>query len=132
MNKFNVERMIEGRSLSFFDTLSKQKLATFVSWNKKKVIKSNAKTISIANSRDLFSKVAIIAQTRSINLKELFVYFCLFTFVCLLSFEEITEVFIASQNRGWCFAFHSNPYRTYLYCRWNGICSKNPGERSQL
>jgi len=78
MNKFNVERMIEGRSLSFFDTLSKQKLATFVSWNKKKVIKSKAKTISIANSRDLFSKVAIIAQTRSINLKELFVYFCLF------------------------------------------------------
>jgi hypothetical protein len=74
MSKFYKERMLPGRTNSFFDNLPKQKLKTFESLNKKKILKTKAKEVSICNSKDLFSKVAIISQKRSIDLKRLFHY----------------------------------------------------------
>ena len=54
--------------------MKKLKLSTFSSMNKVKVCKTKDKILMLTSSTDIFSKVAIIAQKRSIDLKPLFTY----------------------------------------------------------
>ena len=56
MNSFIKDRLGEDSEKSIFDPIKKQKLTTFGSLYKKKVIKTKAKVISIQNSKDLFFK----------------------------------------------------------------------------
>ena len=52
------------------------KIPTFASINKppKKACRTKRKVVSLQSSKDLFSKIAIIAQKREIDLKFLFTY----------------------------------------------------------
>ena len=74
MVQFIKERLAVGSSKSIFDQIKKSKLGTFKSINKIKVCKTKNKTMSLTSTRDLFSKIAIISQKRSVYLKTLFNY----------------------------------------------------------
>lgn len=65
-------RMKECGTLSFFDTIKKKKLATFSTMNKTKTVKLNNKEIPLRASKDLFAKIAIISQKRTVDLKATF------------------------------------------------------------
>ena len=73
MEAFLTDRLCNSES-SIFDPTKKLKLATFATINKKKICKLKGKEISLKSSKDLFCKVTIIAQKRSINLNQLFEY----------------------------------------------------------
>ena len=73
MEAFLTDRLCNSES-SIFDPIKKLKLATFATMNKKKICKLKGKEISLRSSKDLFCKVTIIAQKRSINLNQLFEY----------------------------------------------------------
>ena len=60
------------RRKSIFDTIKKQKVPTFEVLVQKKTIKTKIKIITLKNTKDLFSKVAIIGQKRNVDLKQLF------------------------------------------------------------
>ena len=72
MNKFIEERILSDRKKSIFDTIKKQKVPTFEVLVQKKTIKTKIKIITLKNTKDLFSKVAIIGQKRNVDLKQLF------------------------------------------------------------
>ena len=74
MNKFVDERISINSTMSFFDPIKKSKLNTFKSMNKVTTCKTKSATISLTATADLFSKIAIISQKRSIDLKSLFSY----------------------------------------------------------
>ena len=74
MVQFIKERLAVGSSKSIFDPIKKSKLGTFKSINKIKVCKTKNKILSLTSTRDLFSKIAIISQKRSVYLKTLFNY----------------------------------------------------------
>ena len=74
MVQFVKERLAVGSSKSIFDPIKKSKLGTFKSINKIKVSKTKNKIISLTSTKDLFSKIAIISQKRSVDLKTLFNY----------------------------------------------------------
>ena len=74
METFITERLSEESEHSIFDSIKRQKLATFKNLNKKQVTKTKSKTISLQTSKDLFSKVAIISQKRTVDLKRLFAF----------------------------------------------------------
>ena len=74
MVQFIKERLAVGSSKSIFDPIKKSKLGTFKSINKIKVCKTKNKILSLTSTRDLFSKIAIISQKRSVDLKTLFNY----------------------------------------------------------
>ena len=74
METFITERLSEESERSIFDSIKWQKLATFKNLNKKQVTKTKSKTISLQTSKDLFSKVAIISQKRTVDLKRLFAF----------------------------------------------------------
>ena len=74
MVQFIKERLAVGSSKSIFDQIKKSKLGTFKSINKIKVCKTKNKIMSLTSTRDLFSKIEIISQKRSVDLKTLFNY----------------------------------------------------------
>ena len=74
MALFIESRFAEDHQSSLFDPIKKQKLRTFDSLDKKKLIKTKTKLVSLQSARDLFAKVAIIAQKRSVDLKQLLSY----------------------------------------------------------
>ena len=74
MLQFIKEHLAVGSSKSIFDPITKSKLGTFKSINKIKVCKTKNKIMSLTSTRDLFSKIAIISQKRSVDLKTLFNY----------------------------------------------------------
>ena len=74
METFILERLGENPKLSIFDTIKKSKLSTFANLQKKKVCKVKGKEILLKSTTDLFGKITIIAQKRSIDLKRLFQY----------------------------------------------------------
>ena len=74
MDVFVEDRLSENSTKSFFDPIKKLQLSTFSSMNKVKVCKTKDKVIEVTASTDIFSKIAIIAQTRSIDLQPLFSY----------------------------------------------------------
>lgn len=74
MKAFMSERLGIEPVKSFFDPIKKIKLASFSNLNKTKTCKTKDKVFSLKMSKDLFAKVAIIAQKRSVDLKALFRY----------------------------------------------------------
>ena len=72
MNKFISERLRQDSTVSVFDPMKKMKLKTFPYLNKLKPLKIKDRTVMLQSTKDVFSKVAIIAQKRDIELKELF------------------------------------------------------------
>ena len=74
MVQFINERLAVGSSKSIFDPIKKSDLGTFKSINKIKVCKTKNKIMWLTSTRDLFSKVAIISQKRSVDHKTLFNY----------------------------------------------------------
>ena len=74
MVQFINERLAVGSSKSIFDPIKKSDLGTFKSINKIKVCKTKNKIMSLTSTRDLFSKIEIISQKRSVDLKTLFNY----------------------------------------------------------
>ena len=75
MGKFINERLLVGSSKSIFHPIKKSNLeGTFKSINRIKVCKTKNKIMSLTSTRDLFIKIAIISQKRSVDLKTLFNY----------------------------------------------------------
>ena len=74
MNQFIDNRLGPESKLSFFDRIKRCKTPTFDSIKKVKTCKTKNKVVSIESSKDLFSKISIIAQSRRINLCDLFTY----------------------------------------------------------
>ena len=74
MKKFIAERLSHKREKSFYDPLKKLKLKTFTSMRKSKEYTCKNKIVTLQANKDIFMKLAIIAQRRSVNLKLLFTY----------------------------------------------------------
>ena len=75
MGQFINERLLVGSSKSIFHPIKKSNLrGTFKSINRIKVCKTKNKIMSLTSTRDLFSKIEIISQKRSVDLKTLFNY----------------------------------------------------------
>ena len=60
------------RTASIFDPIKKKTLANFTSMNKIKTCKVNSKVIPLQASKNLFAKIALVAQIRSLNLRQVF------------------------------------------------------------
>lgn len=71
MITFNKERLEEGHTLSIFDRMKKQKLPTFSNIPLSKAAKQKTRLVAVESTKELFAKIAIIAQTRTVDLKEL-------------------------------------------------------------
>ena len=74
MVRFIKERLAVASSKLIFDPIKKSKLGTLKSINKIKVCKTKTKIMSLTSTRDLFSKIALISQKSSVDLKTLFNY----------------------------------------------------------
>ena len=74
MDVFVDQRLSPEAEKSFFDPIKKQKLKTFTTMSKIKTFKVKDKTIPLKASSEIFSKIAIIAQKRSVDLKTVFCY----------------------------------------------------------
>jgi len=68
------QRFLDENRSSIFDPIKKKNLCTFDNVDKKKVIKPKTKLISLQSTKELFAKVAIIAQKRSVDLKKVLSY----------------------------------------------------------
>lgn len=71
MVTFNKDRLEDGHTLSIFDRIKKQKLPTFSNISLSKAAKHKARLVAIESTKELFAKIAIIAQKRVIDLKQL-------------------------------------------------------------
>ena len=71
-----IQKRLEGDKphTNFFDPISKMKLATFSSLHKTMICKTKNKVIALKSNKDLFGKIAIIAQKRSVGMRYLFKY----------------------------------------------------------
>ena len=69
---FICSRLKVNRTASIFDPMKKTNLATFTSMNKIKTCKVNSKVIPLQASKDIFAKIALVAQIRSLNLRQVF------------------------------------------------------------
>ena len=74
MEKFITERLSNESNKSFYDPLKKLKLETFRSMNTFREFKCKDKTVTLHANKDIFLKLAIIAQKRSVDLKLHFKY----------------------------------------------------------
>ena len=74
MKTFMSERLGNDPVKSNFDPIKKVKLASFSNIDKSKACKIKDKVFSLKVSKDLFSRVAIVAQKRSVDLRALFMY----------------------------------------------------------
>ena len=72
MELFRSERLGAEPIKEFFDPLKKQNLQTFSTLRPKKVLKVNQKEIVLKADRELFGRMAVIGQSRDIDLKEVF------------------------------------------------------------
>ena len=60
------------KRFSFFDPIKKKKLATFTNMNKVKKWKVNSKIVPLQATKDLFAKISLVAQIRSLNMTVVF------------------------------------------------------------
>ena len=72
MDEFIRDRLSEKKIHCFFDPIKKKKLATFTSMNKVKKCKVNSKIVSHQATTDLFAKISLVAQIRSLNMRVVF------------------------------------------------------------
>ena len=76
MNEFISSRLINRRTAYFFGPIKKLNLATFTLVNKIKTCRVNSNVIPLQASKNLFAKIALVAQIRSLNLILLFTLPC--------------------------------------------------------
>ena len=74
MSEFIRDRLSDNSTKSFYDTLEKKQLSTFKNMNKVTSCKVKNKIIEVTSRTDIFSKIAIISQKRSIELLPVFAY----------------------------------------------------------
>ena len=74
MKKFISSRLSDEKSLCFFNPITKLKLGTFKNMVKVKKYKVNSKVIPVQATKDLFAKIALVVQIRSLDLKSVFKY----------------------------------------------------------
>ena len=74
MVEFIRSRLQENSFKSFFDPITKQKLATFATMSKIKTCEVNNKLIPLQASKNLFARTSLVAQNRSIDRKAVFQY----------------------------------------------------------
>ncbi|KAG1668544.1 hypothetical protein GQR58_017833 [Nymphon striatum] len=72
MELFRSERLGADSIKEFFDPLKRQNLQTFSTLRPKKVLKVNQKEVVLKADRELFGRMAVIGQSRDIDLKEVF------------------------------------------------------------
>ena len=65
-------RVNKENTMSIFDPIKKMKLSSFSSMNKTKTCKVNSKIIPVQASKELFSKVSLVAQIRSLDMRSVF------------------------------------------------------------
>lgn len=68
--KFIKDRLEPGHEKKFHDPITKNKLKSFTSMSKRKVIKNNSQNAIIKADRNLFAQMILIAQTRDLNMEE--------------------------------------------------------------
>ena len=66
---FISNRLAQGRTIKFFDTLPKMKMKSF-STPKPKKIAANGKEIMMKADRNLFGMMTVISQSRNLDMKE--------------------------------------------------------------
>ena len=69
MDEFIGDCLSKKKIHCFFDPIKKKKLATFTSMNKVKKCKVNSKTVPLPATKDLFAKILLVAQIRSLNMR---------------------------------------------------------------
>ena len=74
MGKFISNRLQPGKTVSFFDPIKRSNTMTFGTIKKKRTSKIKNKVMSIESSKDLFSKISLIAQSRNIKIRDLFAF----------------------------------------------------------
>jgi hypothetical protein len=72
--KFIQTRLTEPITSSFFDPIKNMKLGTFGTMAKTKTFKVNSKMIPLQASEDLFAKISLVAQIRSLDMRAVFKY----------------------------------------------------------
>ena len=68
------DRLQPGKTVSFFDPITRSNTMTFDTIKKKRPCKIKKKIISIESSKDLFSIISLIAQSRNIKIRDLFAF----------------------------------------------------------
>ena len=69
---FVKSRLSNEKTMCIFDPIKKMKLSTFSSMNKIKTCRVNLKIIPVQASTELFTKVSLVAQIRSLNMISVF------------------------------------------------------------
>ena len=69
MDEFIGDCLSKKKIHCFFDPIKKKKLATFTSMNEVKKCKVNSKTVPLPATQDLFAKILLVAQIRSLNMR---------------------------------------------------------------
>ena len=69
-----VEQKIQLQNKDFFETITKNKVATFSLSRNKTKMKKDEKVITLDIDRKIFSKLIVVSQTRDFDLKKLFEY----------------------------------------------------------
>ena len=72
-DQFIDSRLYSNRNSLFFDTLHKLQLKTFGSMNKK-IVNVKGKELVLTIDRNLFAKMAVVAQSRNLNMKDVLRY----------------------------------------------------------
>ena len=71
MNLFGPDLAMK-EPLCIFDPIKKLKLSTFSSMNKIKKCKVNSKIIPMQATKELFAKISLVAQNRSLDMRSVF------------------------------------------------------------
>ena len=71
-DKFMKTRLSKEETMSIFDPIKKMKLSSFSSINKTKTCKVNSKIIPGQGSKELFVKISLVAQIRSLDMRSVF------------------------------------------------------------
>ena len=86
-----IDLRLVNMSKSIQDPLKKLRLGTFTNMNKK--VKVKGREVQFSSQSDIFGKIALIAQARSVDLQEIFnlpigvssIYSCIiYLFICTL------------------------------------------------
>ena len=72
LDEFVENRLSDKRIMCIFDPIKKLKLSTFSSMNKIKTCKINSKMIPMKASKELFAKISLVAQIRSLDMRSVF------------------------------------------------------------
>ena len=72
MKDFTSNRLEKDREKSFYDPIKLMKLGTFATMSKIKECKIKSKVIPLQATKDLFAKISLIAQIRSIDMRSIF------------------------------------------------------------